>query len=66
MQKDHLILARRPDLVFVHKKDNLQNSAVIPADHRVKLKESEKGDKFPNFAWELKTQRSIKVTVIQL
>ena len=26
----------------------------VPADHRVKLKESKKKDKYQEFAWELK------------
>ena len=35
------------------KKQPIVNLAV-PPDHRVNLKESEKGDKFLEFAWELK------------
>ena len=44
IQTDHLISAKRPDLVIVN----------IPADHRVKLKENEKRDKYINLASELK------------
>ena len=44
VQTDHLIPARRPNLVLIDKKRkacHLVDSAV-PADHRVKMKESEK------------------------
>ena len=48
MQMDHLILVRRPELVIINtKKENLQNCELCcPADHSVKLKESEKKDKY--------------------
>ena len=36
----------------------------VPADHRIKLKESEKKDKYFDLARELKKLWSIKVTVI--
>ena len=36
----------------------------FPADHRKKIKESEKNDKYHDLAWELKKQRNMKVTVI--
>ena len=36
----------------------------VPADHRIKLKESEKKDKYLNLAWELKKLLYMKVTVI--
>ena len=37
----------------------------VPADHRIKLKESEKGDKFLDLAWELEKKLwNMKVTVI--
>ena len=35
---------------------------VVPADHKVKLKESEKC-KYMDLAWELKKMRNMKVTV---
>ena len=53
---DHLISARRPNLVTVNKKKKtcrIMDFAVL-ADHRVKLKESEKRDKYQDFARELK------------
>ena len=47
MQKDQLILPRRPDIVMVNKNERsyrVVNFAVY-SDNRVKLKESEKKDK---------------------
>ena len=37
IQTDHQISARRPDLIIIN--------FAVPADHRLKLKESEKKDK---------------------
>ena len=45
IQTDHQISARRPDLIIIYKKKkricDIADFAV-PADHRIKLKESEK------------------------
>ena len=38
----------------------------ILADHRVKLKESEKRDKYPDFAREQKKLWNMKVTVLSI
>ena len=38
----------------------------VPADHRVKLKESEKKDKYLDLAWELKKLRKMKVAFIPI
>ena len=38
----------------------------VPADHRVKLKESEKKDKYLDLARELKKLWNMKVTVITI
>ena len=38
----------------------------FPADHRIKLKESEKRDKYLDFARELKKLRNMKVTIIPI
>ena len=38
----------------------------IPADHRIKLKESEKKDKYPDFARELKKLWNKKVKIIPM
>ena len=58
IQTDHLILARRPDLVIVNKKKKkrtiqifyqsfvytqLNDQRQVPADHRIKLKEKRRG-----------------------
>ena len=46
---DHLIVARRPALRIINKKGRTCRIVdfAVPADHRVKLKESEKKDKYP-------------------
>ena len=62
---DHLISARRPDLMIINKKKKKKKKRkekktckfvdfAVPADHRIKLKECEKKDKYLNFARELK------------
>ena len=54
---DHLISARQPDLVIVNKKKKRPYWIVdftIPADHWVKLKESEKKDKHLDLTREQK------------
>ena len=60
IQIDHIILARRLDLVIVNNNNNNKERAdrivdfAVPADHRVKLKESENRDKYlePNKTME--------------
>ena len=44
IQMDHLISARRPDLVIVNQKKRTCRivDVAIPADHKAKLEESEK------------------------
>ena len=56
IQTDHLISDRRPVLIIINKKERTFKIAVFAflADHRVKLKESEKKDRFLNLAMELK------------
>ena len=66
-QIDHLISARRPDLIVINKKENLQNWGLCcPADHRIKLKECEKKDRYLDLARELKKQWNMKVTIIPI
>ena len=49
------------------KEENLQNvDFAVPADHRIKLKESEKRDKYLDFARELKKLWNMKVTIIPI
>ena len=90
VQTDHLILARRPDIVIAKKKKKKKKRKekkkkrkkkkkkknrtcwkvdfVVPADHRVKLKESEKRDNYLDLARELKKNQlwNMKVTVIPI
>ena len=68
IQTDHLISARRPDLIIINKKQRtckIVNFAVL-ADHGIKLKESEKTDKYLDFARELKKLWNMKVTIIPI
>ena len=47
IQTDHLILARRPDLIIINKKRTSRDvNLALPIDYWVKLKESEKKDKY--------------------
>ena len=54
IQTDHIISARRPDQVIVNKKKRTYRivNFAIPADHRVKLKEGEKKDRYHDLARE--------------
>ena len=62
----YLISVRRPDLVIVNKKKRTCwiVNFVLPADQRIKLKDSEKRDKYVDLAREQKTLWNMKVTVI--
>ena len=78
IQSDHLISARRSDLIIIKKKKKKKKKKrkkekkstcsivgfAVLADHRVKLKESEKKDKYLYLAWESKKPWNMKVTVI--
>ena len=46
--------------------NNNNNNFAVPADHRIKLKESEKKDKYLDLARELKTLWHMKVTIIPI
>ena len=53
IQTDHLISARRPDLIIINKKKKKKEKKIckivdfaVPADHRIRLKEFEKRDKY--------------------
>ena len=64
IQMDHLISARRLDLIIINnnkKKKKKKREKIckivdfaVPADHRIKLKECEKKDKYIDLARELK------------
>ena len=70
IQSDHLISARRPDLINNKKKKKKKICKIVdfavPADHRIKLKECEKRDKYPDLARELKKLWNMKVTIIPI
>ena len=63
IQTDHLIPARRPDLIIINKKKRICKIVdfAVPADHRIKLKESEKKNKYLDLARELKKLWNMKV-----
>ena len=72
IQTNQLISARRPDLIIIHKKRiNKKKTCTIadfavPADHRIKLKEWEKRDKYIDLAGEWKKLWNMKVTIIPI
>ena len=68
IQTYHLILARRPDLIIINKKKGICKIVDfgVPADHRINLKESEKKDKYPDLARELKKLWNMKVTIVPI
>ena len=57
---DHLISARRPDLIIINKKKKICKIVdfAVPANHRIKLKECEKRDKYLDLARELKKKKN--------
>ena len=65
---DHLISARRPDLIMINKKERTCKTVdfSVPADLRIKLKECEKKDKYLDFARELKKLCNMKVSVVPI
>ena len=68
IQTDHLISARRPDLII--KKETKKICKIVDfavlADHRIKLKECEKRDKYLDLARELKKLWNMKMTIIPI
>ena len=67
-QTEHLTYARIPDLIIINRKKRICKIVdfAIPVDHRIKLKEREKKDKYFNLAKELKKNWNMKVTIIQI
>ena len=65
---DHQISARRPNLIIINKKK--RNCKIVdfavPADHKIKLKECVKKDKYLDLARELKKLWNMKVTIIPI
>ena len=73
IQTDHLIPARRPDLIIIteKKKKKERESAKIvdfalPADHIINLKECEKKAKYLDLVRELKKLWNMKVTIVPI
>ena len=56
IQIDHLISTRKPDLKIINKRKRICKivNFTVSADHRIKLKEWEKKDKYLDLARELK------------
>ena len=68
IQTDHIISARPPDLIIINKKERtcrIVDFAVL-ADHRVKLKECKKKDKYLELPRESKKLWNMKVTIIPI
>ena len=65
---DHLIPARRPDLIIINKKKRICKIVdfAVPADHRINLKESENKDKYLDFARKLKKLWNMKVMIVPI
>ena len=67
---DHLISARRPDLIIINKKKKKKTCKIVdfavPTDHRIKLKECEKKDNYLDLARELKKLWNMQVTIIPI
>ena len=72
-----LISNRRPDLIITNKKKKKKKKKkrkrnckivgfAVPADHRIKLKEREKKDKYLDLARELKKLWNMQVTIIPI
>ena len=61
---DHLISARRPNLIVIN--NNNKKRKLATADHRIELKESEKKDKYLDVARELKRLWNMKVRIIPI
>ena len=66
IQTDLLISARRPDLIIKKKKTCRIVDFAVPANHRVKLKESEKKDKYFALDREVKKLWNMKKTLIPI
>ena len=71
IQTDHLIPARRPDLIIINKKKQKTRICkivdfAVPADYRINLNESEKKDKYLDLAREIKKLWNMKVTIVPI
>ena len=62
-------MARRPDLIIINKKKRKICKIVdfaVPTDHRIKLKEYEKNDKYHDFARESKKLWNMNVMIVPI
>ena len=71
IQTDHVISTPRPDCIIINNNNNKKRTCTnvdlaVQADHKVKLKENEKKDKYLGFSRELKKVWNMKVTIIQI
>ena len=68
IQTDPLISARRPDLIIIDKKKRICKIVdfVVPASHRIKLKECEKKDKYLDLDRELTKLKNMKETIVTI
>ena len=66
IQTDHLIFARRPNLIIINKRKKICKivDSTVPVDHRIKQREFEKRDKYLDLAREVKNLWNMKVTII--
>ena len=68
IQTDYQISARTPDLIIIKKKKRIWKIVdfAVSVDHRIKLKESQKKEKYLGLTRELKTLCNMKVTIIPI
>ena len=68
LKTNYLISARRPDLIIINNKKRICKTVdfAILDDHRIKLKECEKKDKYLDLARELKKLWNMKVTIVPI
>ena len=68
IQTDHVIEARRPDLVLVDKRERSCNiiDFAVPGDSRIEEKEKDKIEKYQDLGRELQKIWNVKVKIIPL
>ena len=67
IQTDHVVEARRPDLVAVDKKRTCKIiDFAVPGDCRIEEKEKEKIEKYPDLRRELRKIWNVRVKIIPL
>ena len=68
IQTDHVIEARRPDLVLVDKKERICKiiEFAVPGNNRIEEKEKDKIEKYEVFGRELQKVWNVKVKTIPL